>query len=400
MTAGAIRTVLDAGAPPTRDRVVALACAVGLAAVAVLLWLDMRGAGAATATAEEAGRLRHAEGGVLRRPAGTLVWERTSAGASLSARDSVYVPPGGSASVELGAGTSIELEESSLVVIEPPDPAERGARLALLRGELSGTAGQAPLAVRSGRSLAVLEPAAQARLTAAGVGSRVDVLSGTARVDGAAVAALAGVRLEAPARGQRFYARRFPTSVALRWDGAASAGLTLEVGRDAGFSGRRARAPGEAGRFDLDVREAGGYHWRLVDAGGRPRSEARKLVVVADRPPTPFSPASGEIVLAPRGVPVPFWWTAAEGAARYQMEIAAEPSFRNPAFAAPASGPGLWAPLELPEGIYYWRVRVADPGRGEAPHSAAVPFRLIRLPLPDAPRLLDPTIEVKHAVEQ
>jgi hypothetical protein len=229
-------------------------------------------------------------------------------------------------------------------------------------------------------------------------GPRLEVLAGAARLGGTALAAPAQVRLDAPARNQRTWSAAFPVPVALRWDGLAAAGLRVEAARDTGFERPLASAPAEPGRLDVKIPESGSWFWRIADAAGRSRSETRRLVVVEDRPPTPFSPMAGEIVLAPPGVQVPFWWTAVDAASRYQVQIAAEPSFHNLAFSGTASGPGLWAALDLPEGVYYWRVRVDQPERGESPFSTHSPFRLIRRPLPDAPHLFDPTLEVDRGV--
>lgn len=383
--------------PADRDRSLTVACGLGLAVVTLALVLDYRSDSPQAGEAPALARLARAQGRVMRRPAGTLAWEPASAGEGLHAHDSVYVPPEASASVEFAAGSTLEVEERSLVVIEAPEPARPGTRLALLKGALSGAAGAAPIAVRAaGGKVAVLDPGAAARLETGPGGPHLDVLAGSARLGDTAITAAPRVRLDSPARNQRIWAARFPAPVALAWDGPAAAGLRVEAARDTGFETLLASAPAEPGRLDLQVPESGPWFWRLAGADGRTRSETRRLVVVEDRPPTPFSPMPGEIVLAPQGVQVPFWWTAVDGAARYRIEIAAEPSFRNLAFSAAASGPGLWAALDLPEGVYYWRVRVDQPERGESPFSAHSAFRLIRRPLPDAPRLFDPTLEVEH----
>jgi hypothetical protein len=380
-----------------QDRPVAAVCGLGLLAVALLLWLDYRGVAGQVPSLTPVARLAHAEGRVMRRPADTLGWEPARAGEELRARDSLYVPPDASASVEFAAGSRLEVEERSLVVIDPAEPERPGTQLALLKGALSGSAGAVPIAVRAaGGEVAVLDPGATARVASGPAGTRLDVLAGGARLGDTALAPGPRVRLDSPVRNQRIWAARFPVTVALSWDGRAASQLRLEVARDSGFARQLATAPGERGRIELEVPEAGPWLWRLADAAGQPRSETRRLVVVEDLPPTPFSPMPGEIVLAPPGVQVPFWWTAVDGASRYRLEIAAEPSFRNVAFSGAASGPGLWAALDLPEGVYYWRVRVDQAERGKSPASHPSPFRLIRRPLPDAPQLFDPTIEVEH----
>ncbi|HET6923463.1 MAG TPA: hypothetical protein VFI16_09995, partial [Anaeromyxobacteraceae bacterium] len=258
----------QASAAPDRDRLVALACGLGLVGVTLLLALDYRAASRPRSDAPQLARLASAEGRVMRRPAGTLAWEPAGAGDGLQAHDSVYVPPQASASIEFAAGSTLEVEERTLVVIDPPEPERHGTSLALVKGALSGSAGTAPLSVRAaGGQVAVLEPGASARLGTGPGGARLDVLSGRAQLDDASVAAPSLVRLDSPARNQRIWASRFPVAVALTWDGAAAAGLALEAARDAGFTRRLASAPAEPGRLDLQIPEPGPWFWRLAGPG-------------------------------------------------------------------------------------------------------------------------------------
>lgn len=383
--------------PADRDRLLAIACGFGLAAVALLLGMDYRLDRRSRADAPVLARLAHAQGRVMRRPAGTLEWEPAAAGEALRADDSLYVPPEASASVEFASGSTMEVEERSLVIIQAPEAPRPETRLALLKGAVSGSAGRAPMTVRAGgRDAAVIDPGAAARVTAGPGGPSLEVLAGGARLGGTTLSAASQVRLDAPARNQRIWTARFPATVTLAWEGGAAVGLRVQAARDPGFEHPLTSDPAEPGRLDVEIPEAGWWYWRIADAAGRPRSETRRLVLVEDLPPRPFAPMAGEIVLAPPGVQVPFWWTAVDAASRYRLEIAAEPSFHNLAFSGTASGPGLWAALDLPEGVYYWRVRVDQPERGESPFSAYSPFRLIQRPLPDAPRLFDPTLEVEH----
>ena len=373
--------------------------AAGLLAVGLLLLSDgARGPRPQGGAAPPVARLARAEPGVLRRPPGTLVWDAARAGEPLAARDSLYVPPAASASVAFDGGAVLEIEERSLVVIEPPEPDPGAARVTLAKGSLSGSAPAGTVSVRTPGGLAVLEPGSEARIGARGAsGPRVELVAGSARAENGDVArAEARIRLDEPARNQRFWFARFPGSVLLRWDGSAANDARVEIARDSGFADLMGRAPGAPGVHAFRPPGPGPYFWRLVDQDGNPRSEARRLFAVEDRPPTPFAPMAAEIVLAPPGVQVPFWWTAVDGASRYRLEISADASFATVAFAADAEGPGLWASPQLPEGVYYWRVRASEAGRGEAPFSAPSPFRLIRSPLPEAPQLFDPSIEVDH----
>lgn len=404
-TAVAGNGMATAGAPgASRARVdgdVLLLCgsAAGLLAIAALLLSDgLREPRARPGAEPPVARLARAEAGVLRRPPGTLVWDEARAGEPLAARDSIYVPPAASASVAFQGGARLEIEERSLVVIEPPELDPVAARVTLAKGSLTGSTPAGTVSVSTPGGLAVLEPGSEARVGARGAsGPRVEVVKGRARSDNGEVAlAEARIRLEEPARNQRLWLARFPGSVLLRWDGSAADGLRLEVARDSGFADVLDHAPGAPGSHTFRPPAPGLYFWRLVGRDGNPRSESRRLLAVQDRPPAPFSPMAAEIVLAPPGVQVPFWWTAVDGVSHYRMEIAADASFAKIDFSADVEGPGLWAALDLPEGIYHWRVRAREAERSEAPFSDPSPFRLIRRPLPQAPQLFDPSIEVDH----
>ncbi len=378
------------------DRALLAASGAGVAGVAFLL---VTGAWTARPASPESqgvvAMLERRAGGVLRRPAGTLVWDEVRAGAALHADEALYVPPGGAATVGFRRGSALDIEERSLVVLERPAD-ERAAedRIALVRGGVAGTAAGRALAVRAGASRALLEPGAEARLARAeGRAPSLEVYAGRTSLDGQPAATPAGPRLLSPRRGERIAFSGTPPTIPLTWTGGA--GLMLEVARDPSFADTVAAAPGRSGSHAFRPPGAGTYYWRLAAADGAARGEARRLTVTEDAPPLGFSPMPGEIVLAPPGHEVPFWWTAIEGATRYRVEVATDAAFRALAFAAEGQGTSLWADLRLPEGVYYWRVRAVWEG-GEGAASVPAPFRLVLRPVPDAPLLFDPAIEVRR----
>jgi hypothetical protein len=379
------------------DLALALGSIAGLVAVgAFLVWDVASERDARPRAAAPLGRVEWLLGDVLRRPEGTLAWNETRAGDDVVARDSLYVPPGGFATIALADGSRLDLEESTLVVIDPPAPA--GPAVRLVKGKLTGFAAVS-ITVRGDRDAAVLEAGSTALLGAEeNAAPRVEVLTGRAVVGSAAVEAARGTaRLEAPERNQRLYLPSFPTAVTLRWN-PADPSLRVEVEAPPGvLPGAASLEPKEAGEASFSVPGPGPYTWRLVDAAGKPRSETRRFFALEDAPPRPLTPRDGEIVLAPQGAQVPFWWTAAAGARRYRLEVAPDPGFAQVVLAAESETPGAWITPGTPEGVFHWRVRVAQADREGSPWSASTPFRLIRRPLPEAPELFDPSIEVERA---
>src|SRR5512133_368422 len=338
---------------PVSDVLIVGASVVGLAVVSLLLGLEPS---PVTAAAGTVGVIAERSGSVRHRPADSIVWDDAGRGDRLSGGEALFVGPGGAAAVALDDGGRLELEENSLVVLE-------------------------------------------ARRSAGGPAARLDVavLAGAAAVSGAsAVMARLPVRLTAPRRSQRVWFAGAPGPVALAWDGAAAADGRVEVARDPGFAEPIATFAGARGAAEWIPPAGGTYWWRVVDARRAPRSEARAVVVAEDRPPLPFSPADGEVVFAPAGRTVPFWWTEVDAKA-YVVEISAAPDFDEVALAVAADRPGAWIEPRLPEGAYHWRVRAADPERGRSPPSRRSAFRLVHASVPEAPELLDPTLQVERA---
>jgi hypothetical protein len=381
-----------------RDRLLLATSGLGLVVVfGLLLWGGPEPARAVDAPA--IAKLTYAGGGVLRRRTGTLAWDGVRSGTVLSSRDAVYVPPGGLATVSFESGAAFDVEEKSLILVEPPEDADGALnRVALLKGSIEGASGRGAAAIRGASGVALLEPGSEGRFQARAEQGTTwfELITGRARVNGAQVSAPAyPVRLEAPRSGQRLYFAQFPAAVALRWQVGAPAELRLQVARDPAYAEVVSEAAAVGGAQAFRAPAPGSFFWRLVDAAGKPQSESRRFLVVEDRPPSLFSPIAGEVVFAPPGTQVPFWWTEVDGVSRYRVEIATDPSFRELAFAAEADGATLWADPRLPEGVYLWRVRALDPARGESPPSAPVRFRLVAQAVPNAPELFDPTIEVE-----
>jgi hypothetical protein len=376
------------------DVAVIAASAVGLAVVSLLL---LEEGGSAATTADALGTIVERQGFVRRRPAATLVWDDAGRGERLGHGESVFVGPDSSAALVLDDGARLEIHASSLVVLERPGRVGEPPTLALRRGSISAVAAGAAVKIRGARGDASLAPGARARVVAH-ERLRVQLVAGDATVGGESTLVEAPrIALSAPAQDERLYFSGTPAAIVLRWDGAMADGFTLEVARDPDFQAMVAALPAERGDYTWVPPTAGAYFWRLVDARRVPGSEVRKLVIVADAPPLPFAPAEGEVVLAPAGRSVPFWWTEVDDVPRYLLEISSSPRFDSVAFSAEADGPGAWIDPRLPEGTYHWRVRSVAPGRGPSPPSLPSAFRIVHSSVPDAPELLGPSIQVDDA---
>lgn len=357
-------------------------------------------------------RIEFSSAVIRRRPPRTLVWDDVVTGEPLRGGDTLFVPSGVEATLRFTSGALLELDENSLIVLDRFSPGIP-SRVELRKGSLLGRTAGSGLEVASGEAIARVIGSGQIRVGRAH-SSSVEVLAGQARVTIAAKEHVLNERdrasfneggqllrrapysatLLAPDRNARFFFTGAPPPVNLAWRPPEVDGASLQVARDRSFAFVVATAPATAGGHVFSVTQRGVFWWRLVDTTGEPLSEARRFTLMEDIPPLPLSPRGGELVWLTADRPIPFAWTALPGVPSYRLEVSASPTFAPPLFFLSAAGTSLRVSRELPEGTYYWRVRADDPGRSGAVHSRASAFRIIHKPVPEAPELLPPEIEV------
>lgn len=345
------------------------------------------------------------------RPADELGWRNVTAGARVHERDALFVPPATDARLTFRDGTTLELDERSLVVIEAPP---RGRKtVALRQGSFAGVAGndgmlvstpQGTAQVAQGGALqvAVNEGKVQLEVTrgqaTVAMGGQQKTLQGGQRGElssaGFAEVSPWPVKLEAPTRGQRRFFRGAPPPVEFAWAGALPEGAALEVARDRGFAFVIQQQPAAAPRPTFSAVEPGVYWWRVVDAAREPLSEARRFSLLEDVPPAPISPRAGQVVLAAPGRELEFVWSEVRGVTRYRLEISASPDFSRLEAERVVERPQVRDVFGLAEATWYWRVRASDEDRGDSGSSEPIAFRLIHKDILDAPELLAPEIEV------
>lgn len=355
--------------------------------------------------------LQFAVSEVRRRPAGSLVWFELDAGDPVFELDSIFVPPRASASFSMKDGSRLEVEENSLVVLERPG--QDGVQVALKKGSLSGSSGHQPLSIQSTGAVTKVARGGQVRVkvknervsevqslggdvqvsTPAG---RTSLPANTVSLVGGQGLALApqpfAVLLQEPPRDTRRYYQGALPIMALRWERPSAQGLTIEVAQDTDFQSVLKTFPAEAGEGSLAL-PAGRYWWRAVDAAGAPQSEARALTVVEDVPPLLASPRDRE-PFADR--PIQFTWSEVPGVTSYELQIAADPEFRQLVHTETVEGTQLRWSKQVPEGLYHWRVRAQVVERGDSPFSQAATFQRLDKPLPAAPKLLGAEPENDH----
>ena len=355
--------------------------------------------------------VKQASGAVKVRLAFTLGWRGANRGLEVHDGDALFVPPGAEATIAFVDGTELSLDERSLVVIERP---RAGVRSVTLRqGSVSGRVGSEGLTLQTAAGEARLEALTEARVELTGQQLEVSVQKGTAKVKGATgaqktiatgqriAAAKTGttelapfaVKLLTPEAQAQLAFRGKPAAVTLTWSGDAPEGARVEVARDRLYAFVDVELPTKGGSLVLKEPSKGVSWWRVVDAEGRPISEARRFTCVEDVAPVAMFPRSGEVLLAPPGTAVAFAWAPLPGISRYRLEISPSQGFEPVTVSEVASGATARVTLSLNEAMWFWRVRV-DEESGLGMPSEPMRFRVIHKGIPEAPELLNPEIEV------
>lgn len=353
--------------------------------------------------------IEESNGDVKLRLSSALGWSGASRGVEVHDGDSVFVPPGATATLRFADGTELALDERTLVVVEKPRAGERA--VTLRQGSASSRTGSAGLTLQTPAGQARLGAQAEATLELSGETLEVSVKKGVAEVRGGAgaaatvrggervAAAKAGtealvawpVKLRSPEPQARLPFRATPPPVTLVWEGEV-AGARVQVARDRLFAFTDVELPATGGRVEVLEPAPGVSWWRLVDADGRAVSEARRFAFAEDKAPVAMFPRNGEVVLAPPGTSGSFSWTPLPGVTRYRVEFSPSRGFEPVVATHVVADTSARLPLSFNEGEYFWRVR-ADEGGGGAP-SAPLKFRVIHKGIPAAPELLNPEIEV------
>lgn len=280
------------------------------------------------------GRVKTATAGVRSRNDGTLVWYRLDAGDAIYDGDGVFAGDDAQTLIQLGDGSSIEVGENSLVVVQRRAKSEEAA-VTLKRGSVTGSS-RGSLLVNAGGSQVDLEDGARGTVRVAGNGARVQVAAGTARVGAselgqgsramlgggeARLESTATIELVSPEDGARAVRGR---AVTFAWREHPGAGpYTLEIAKDADFAEIVAKT--EVAALSVEVKlDPGIVSWRVRRGTGS--SLDRRLVVEAPAAPVLYRPRAGEAVYLPDGAApeIAFAWTPIAGAPRYALEIARE----------------------------------------------------------------------------
>jgi len=397
---------------PSLDTVLAVVAMLGIVATGAGIVRTLRPPVAHAAALETVGGIVGLVGHPERREVDSLVWDYIGMGSAVWRGDALYVGEGGLLALRLTDGGQLVVNERSLVVIDPPQPGGQ-ATIQLKSGSLSGEVGQAGLTIKLPQAAAKLQPTSIAQINVRPEGGQVVVTRGEAQVlptqgsaltvkgaesatvsrEGQAVSTPLQVHLEAPAVSASLYFAGPSMAVTFRWQTEVPE-VVFELFLHGDLAHPVVRARLQGAELKVPALLEGSYQWRVQPSRDAYRqSELRALTLIREEAPLPMRPTRGQILYLPEGQTSTLLWSAQAGVTEYQVQIAATPEFAAPLLDVTVTEPRLVVKAFGPEGIYLWRVRGAVVGRAP-PFSEPIPFRLIVEPLPEAPKLFDPEIEV------
>lgn len=336
---------------------------------------------------------------------GQVVWETAEEEIALYNRDSIRTAEASEATIELLDGTKIEVDASSMIVLNID---EGKFDINFAYGSIGATGAGSDLTIKSeGREIKLDGKANLSK----GEGKDLDLVvkDGNASLkteDGKenklgknqkAELSEDGVKIEtirliptAPADNRRFVSESGSAGVNFGWQ-PVQGGVTLQVSTNRGFSNLvvSQRAGGNAAAANLNE---GVYYWRIAARNPKTNktdySATRRLSVLTSKPLQAVSPAAGaSFPYVDRAPLVNFTWTRDELLGSYTLNVADNPGFSG---AQSQNSRSNSLALRLEPGTYYWRVSGKNGLTGATVTSGTRSFTVNRAEKPPAPAPIQP----------
>jgi hypothetical protein len=353
--------------------------------------------------AKSIGHLSRTENQVRRRPRNSLVWNESQKTETVYEYDSVLTLGGSSAQIQLQDQTRLNLDENTLVVLEPnTDQASGSLRIRFSHGSLRSKNTDTNLSIESGTFTLAAEKGSELSLVSLNDG-RVSLElqggratfkngEGAQEIQNGEKLILRDDKIEEKKKisenlrfseelPTRLYSQTFPIEYDLKWSGAAtSLRLTdasrkervISLGKD---SSKRVALEEGQNFFSLQSHDA----------------ESSTFAIQVRRAPFTryLSPLPRDRVRL--GTEQIFAWEAMPGIEHYRLEIAKNVLFVGAVESFDVAEPRTKIPLKA-EGQFFWRVIGVDPEKFSVP--AAVVYPLFVAPDPLAsPELKTPEIQ-------
>lgn len=318
--------------------------------------------------------------------------------------DTVRTGRASAASVILADGTTINLDEETMVGLELTK-SKGGKRLTLNVGggkiaaqrkagsessvslktekaEISFTEGN--LSLQSSGENITFEGDAELTVTAGGKTETVAARDQVSLVGTVVSRIETSVTLETPSDEAYLITAARSVPVDFRWTGGVgSEGQRLQLSKSRDFAVLAFDLPTTGGTSTVSVSE-GSWYWRVVSENGPTADLVRRFTVLADDVPRPLRPADGEGISGTKKTLIPLTWTPSAYASSYRLEVYDETAPEKPLIALAGTMTSL--SVELPEnGSYSWRVVGLYPLAGKELAGPKSNFELRRINELDRP---------------
>ncbi|OHD70273.1 MAG: hypothetical protein A2W19_07230 [Spirochaetes bacterium RBG_16_49_21] len=321
-----------------------------------------------------------------RKYASQVIWEDVDQNAPVYDNDSVRTADLSEAVIKLKDGTSINLDENSLILLSLTG---EGININFSHGSMSASredvqeGGTARVEIQS-RDAVVSVEKGEVKLSRTGDKKMdVTVTEGKAEIttaagektiekdekavitaDEAPKVLKLKLKLKAPLPNEIFIAAGGVVSTDFSWEHAADdAEVYLEIAGDSRFTRGIVVRPSTKDSISENL-GAGSYFWRIKAVNASTKrveySDAWKFNILQDEPVLLIAPRNGETVSYSSKPPiVSFRWQKNRLASEYAVEIANDAAFTAILFSAPTRLEDLSIDT-LEAGSYYWRVRTKN----------------------------------------
>ncbi|MDA3901366.1 MAG: FecR domain-containing protein [Spirochaetes bacterium] len=341
-----------------------------------------------------------------RRYSKQVIWEGLRNNSPVYNFDAIRTEKGSLAVINLSDGSSIELEEESMIIIQQSDQGldidfEKGAINAQksdTENSLNIHSGDTVVALndggvnlnrdQSGSELNLNVSSGTAQLMTGGQTSQINSTQAVNVSAGAAEINDKQINLISPAAAKTLVSTE-PVTVVFRWSSSKDNSQTLHISRDKNFKNLSFSITASEGTASAELAE-GIYYWRV--AQNESRSEVRRIAVVREVSPVILRPLNGQQFTFRQTPPdITFKWNGASTATRYTVEISRIKSMSS-LYKSVNSHETFISVSGLEPGTYYCRIRahynLADGSRVITSPTSS--FSLTKSPGLNKPKLFTP----------
>jgi hypothetical protein len=308
----------------------------------------------------------------------SVVWRAVESNSLLKNRDTIKTYPESDAVIRLKDGTEIQVDENSMIFLDINEKSHdikfEGGSIEIKNSNSTSSDKKLKLDYK-GKQLELDKSDAKIDGSKDGKSLSIDLKKGVATLnDGSGnskkineneIANLEGNNLsiskptfilKEPSDQKKMYLFSNSSKVNFAWSETVShSGVSLQISQSKAFAKlEKSSFNSSSGSAEL---KQGIYYWRVIgknsSTGKEEFSEVRRISLIRENQLSGFMPAQDKVFSKNSGVN--FTWSEAANVKEYILEISENPNFTNPR--TYTTNINFYVLKDLPEGIYYWRVR-------------------------------------------